>query len=513
MPQVQFINTQAMDPSAASLDQQLMLQRQSQLAQMLQEQANTPVAPVSPGAPISWTQGLAKMFQGWAAGKANAKEREMTRDYILGQNAALDRVFGTQPQGGGAASGSAPPSAPPAAPPQLAQPGDTGTLPPGEQGPTMLIKRDPGQTLSDALGQPPAGAQQQGAPASRPMLPSLTGDSTKDRMIAGQVGLPKYIEMAVGQNTDLTKTLMAAGIDPKSPQGIRMILANLQKQNYIAPAEVRPGTTALGPDGKPIFYNPQVPEGAMPTWGPNGVPTQVSMLPGATGAIQSSDQASALGKTLGGVVQVPQRGGGTMPQIGAGYFGPQAGAPNAGPPGAPQGSPQMAPAPRPAPAAGAGAPQQPPATPQQDPRYWAGLPTYRPPQGVGPQSTTDEADAKQVVEKRGELFTSYGQAAQLSDERQRNNTLALQALGSATTGPWADRSNVVRGVLNQFGLLGEGSEKALTETTELGKYLNNNALAKAKQTFGGGRLTNTDVTMAIEKPGTPFPSGESVAFW
>lgn len=528
MPQTNFINTTSLDPSTQALQDQITLQRQQQLAQMMQQQAMEPIQSPNPNARMSPLQGLNKMLQGYYAGQARNKSDQLMVGQIQNQNAQLDRMFGltpggTSPMGSGAspATGAAPPSSAPA---QLAPP----PADPNAQSVEPLIQRDPSQTLSNALAQPPQGQPAQGmapsaqglqpsqAPQSGSMLPSLTGDPRRDRVMASQLGLGKYIELAVGQNTDLTKSLMAAGIDPKSQDGQKLILANILKQNYVAPEQTREGSVVLDPNThQPIFYNPKVPVGASPTWGVNGYPTQVSSITGAPEAIKTTEQSEALGKTLGGVVNEPQRGGGFMPRIGAQYFGQQ---PTPGAP--PMPAPQMA-IPQPAsqsvpqatasPVAGGtapSAPQQPlapqgPPTPQQ-PQYWHGMPRYQPPGGAGAQSTTDAEEAKQIVDRRGELYNTFGQGAQLSDERQRNNMLALQQLGSASTGPWADRANTVRGVLNQFGFLGRDSEQALTSTTELGKYLNNNALAKAKQTFGGGRLTNTDVTMAIEKlnPGT-----------
>jgi len=54
------------------------LERQRKMAELMQQQAMQPVAPVSQGAPISWTQGLAKMLQAYSGrvGQDQALEKQ-----------------------------------------------------------------------------------------------------------------------------------------------------------------------------------------------------------------------------------------------------------------------------------------------------------------------------------------------------------------------------------------------------------------------------------------------------
>jgi hypothetical protein len=226
-----------------------------------------------------------------------------------------------------------------------------------------------------------------------------------------------------------------------------------------------------------------------------------SAIPGNAPAQAELDQATATGKTLGSVVQVPQRGGGTVPQLGASYFG-----------GTPAATPPSAAPVTPAAPAGAGIPPSlqrkgKPASPQLalgSNDYWKGMPTYQPPSGPGAMSVETEATSKIIPQVRQEKYQAFSSQSKDASEQERNDIMALRNLGNATVGPESERVNSVKGVLNQFGLLSKEQADKLTSSIELGKYLNNNALANARQKFGGGRLTNTDVTLSIDKlnPGT-----------
>lgn len=95
--------------------------------------------------------------------------------------------------------------------------------------------------------------------------------------------------------TDLAKMMEQAGIDPNSPLGHQIMQQNLAKQNYIPPVQVRQGSVALGSDGKPVFYNPQMEKGMVPNFSADGTPTSASVLPGfaeGNAAIESLEKGA-----------------------------------------------------------------------------------------------------------------------------------------------------------------------------------------------------------------------------
>lgn len=126
-------------------------------------------------------------------------------------------------------------------------------------------------------------------------------DARTSQALLNMMGPAEYGKALAGQYapTDLEKTLRAAGI-PQNQWG-PILQANIQKQNYIAPTQLREGGMALAPlTQQPIAYNPKVPEGSVPTMN-GGMPTGVSQLPGS----EAAAAAAAAGKTAGTVSQTP----------------------------------------------------------------------------------------------------------------------------------------------------------------------------------------------------------------
>jgi hypothetical protein len=92
--------------------------------------------------------------------------------------------------------------------------------------------------------------------------------------------------------TDLIKTMVAAGIDPKSPQGQQILQGNIDKTNYVAPPNVREGATVLDwRTNKPIFNAPNK-EGFQYKYDVNGNAT-AAPVPGAAAAIGAAEEAKA----------------------------------------------------------------------------------------------------------------------------------------------------------------------------------------------------------------------------
>lgn len=115
----------------------------------------------------------------------------------------------------------------------------------------------------------------------------------------GTGGFSKIPEMISKYNepTEFVKTLIAAGIDPRSSQGMAAIKANLAKSNYIAPVNARPGAILRDPQTmQPVAFNPHVPEGGTPVFDASGNVVSINPLQGATNVMQAGAAATARGK-------------------------------------------------------------------------------------------------------------------------------------------------------------------------------------------------------------------------
>jgi hypothetical protein len=80
-------------------------------------------------------------------------------------------------------------------------------------------------------------------------------------VMIGPDGKPIFTNEAPPEQTAMERSLVAAGIDPKSPQGINLLRAYAQKTATHAPAANQTVYTgsmvqAEGPDGKPVFVMP-----------------------------------------------------------------------------------------------------------------------------------------------------------------------------------------------------------------------------------------------------------------
>lgn len=101
--------------------------------------------------------------------------------------------------------------------------------------------------------------------------------------------------------TDFAKQLQQSGIDPSSPIGRQIMQQQVQKLNYIAPVNARPGSIIRDPldPSKVLAYNPHVPDGGMPQFDARGNVIGIQALPGAAEVTQGMTRASTLGKTEG----------------------------------------------------------------------------------------------------------------------------------------------------------------------------------------------------------------------
>lgn len=166
-----------------------------------------------------------------------------------------------------------------------------------QQPPTQPIASQPMQPSPQALGA-----------ALRPQMPLLPGRTPEQSFQAfSLLGPAEYMKQVVSQGTptDVVKNMVAAGIDPNSPQGRAYLQSVLAKGTYIAPVNLAPGGTLVDPSTRqPIISAPQ-----------NGVQTHydaqgnasASAVPGYAGAnaqnasaeAGATAQASAHGKAVG----------------------------------------------------------------------------------------------------------------------------------------------------------------------------------------------------------------------
>jgi hypothetical protein len=246
-------------------------------------------------------------------------------------------------------------------------------------------------------------------------------------------------------------------------QGFQKYIEQLAKDQ--APINVRPGGTVFIPGQGPRFTAPQ---GGMQTTWEGGSP-QMGAVPGAVGAIQSTSEAGALGKSLGEFHPVQQASGATVPVLGRDIQ------------------------------RGGGQPSPRPTVPSGDP--WANIPKLQTPTGIGQTTFQKEFQAKQA-ENANTLGQKFGTQADMSSQRLAYNQQALELLNTSATGPLALQSAQLKNWLVSSNLVPESAFKhPPSDTIALNKDLLNAAAEKAKQRYGS-RMTQSEVMLQI-KQGAP----------
>jgi hypothetical protein len=111
---------------------------------------------------------------------------------------------------------------------------------------------------------------------------SLSGNPQQD-MGDMMLNPEKYGEAVIASHTptDLAKMMAQSGIDPNSALGHQIMQANIAKQNYIAPAQARPGGYTQDPTTGAWTYHAALPQGSQPTMAPDGSVASVAPIPGA----------------------------------------------------------------------------------------------------------------------------------------------------------------------------------------------------------------------------------------
>ena len=238
------------------------------------------------------------------------------------------------------------------------------------------------------------------------------------------------------------------------------------------PVNVRPAGTVYIPGQGPVFTAPQ---GGMQTTWQGGQP-QMNAVPGATGALQATSEAEALGKTRGTLHNVTLGSGAQVPVLGAnlGNLPPY----YAG-----------------------GAQHQAPQPPRQTADPWATMPKLQTPGGIGQTTFQKDFQAKQA-ENAGKMGEKFGTQADMSNQRIAYNNQSLELVDKAATGPLAlQSSNVKNWLVSNFKIPEEDFKNTPSATIALNKDLLNAAAEKAKQRYGS-RMTQSEVMLQI-KQGAP----------
>lgn len=396
---------------------------------------------------------VASLATALGAGQAQRSAFNAQQDYLKG-------LFAPQASGVPAAQPSAPASEPP----------------------PLLARPDQPTQSSQPSAQPP-----QQDPSAMLLVP---GDRAQSQMLFQMMGPQEYAKALSARisPTELQKTLTAAGVPEAQQRAI--LLANVQKQNYIAPVGgARPGTVAFGPDAQgkwgPLFAQPDVGRNVNLTPDAQGN-VSVSPIPGNAAAQSALTAADTAAKVSNTPQTFPTAGGGST----VGYPGDILGAPPAQ-----RNGPQ---APRVAPPSFAPSTTSAPSQPLQG--AWASMPKLAVSRAIGAPDAFTEGTLRAAGTKNAELASKYGTEADLADQKLQYNVEALKALPAAETGPLSEWMTENRAKLLELGVspnLIPGSGK-ITPTQELNKNLKQSALQGARAIFGS-RMTQMEVRLQHEE--------------
>jgi len=301
--------------------------------------------------------------------------------------------------------------------------------------------------------------------------------------------------------TDLQKIMAASGIDPRSPQGQKMLQDNIAKTNYIAPTSLR-GQAYQTPDGKvhtlpdnaqPGFINKYDP--VADRWRQEEVGNGLNAVSQSAGAIRKGqNQQTIADKNL-----LPTNANGTVipTTIDALINGGQPAAPRAQVASGSSISPQSAPTASTVDANGNIDLTKLPQADQdflrkQDPAAFdAAVARFKggAPQGVGaPFGAEDAAKLKQKVmsDKFQDLTASNSQAATTNSYLQNIKGLAA----NAAVGAFSDKAQLANNLLSYAGISDKATD-AVTAKNLLDKYSN-----QITARLGGG-ASGSDARSAI----------------
>lgn len=315
----------------------------------------------------------------------------------------------------------------------------------------------------------------------------IPGDRARSQMFLQMMGQQEYAKALATRMspTDLQKTLSAAGVPIEQQRAA--LLANVQKQNYIAPVGgARPGTVAFNPlNGQPLFAQPDVGRNVNLTPDAQGN-VSVSPIPGNAAAQSALTAADTAAKVTNTPQTFPTAGGGST----VGYPGDVLGAPPAQRNGAQ--------APRVATPSFAPSTTSAPSQPLQG--AWASMPKLAVSRAIGAPDAFTEGRLKAAGEKDATLSSQLGNEAALADQQLEYSREARGALQTADTGPLSEWLTRHRSALIELGVP-EGlipQSGSVVPTLELNKALKNAALQGAR-TIYGPRMTQTEVKLQTEE--------------
>lgn len=463
---------------------QQQISRNQLLAQSLQQQALTPeqgqmvsghyVAP-------SFTQGLAKLLQGYVGRQLNDKADEQARQQWETQRDLMFKALGGNPMGsdGTSTTNSA------SALSQGAQAGDVGST-------------VGNAARMDAMPQMPAsgnGFINQGSGNFN--LANLLRSSAISS-IGGDPAASAFWKQY--EPTDATRMAMAAGTDPS--------IANKQmlaKQTYIAPTRL----------GEGAYADPSGNIQGLPAAAPSGYINQRNPQTGAWETVPVNGGLDAVGQSTGvktaaendnKIVMVKYESGKEIPMYGknaVNYKAPvQSNSPASAnfdlstPQKIQQANQDIA-------KLRLTNPQEADKVQQAlDEQKFANVPKMQTPQGIG-QSTYQEQTQKSQGEAAAKLQENLGTQANAANQKISLNNQALSLLDKSDLGPGASVSADLKSIIQKYvpGISESSFANTPSATLSLQKELLNAATAKAKAQFGA-RITQQEVQLMLSK-GSP----------
>ena len=270
----QMMQTIAPDIAA----QQVALQRQQQIADMLRQQSLTPIGNTEMLSGFAVKQSpllaISKILQAGVGGYMQNKNDE--KGLELGkamQGRMADILNGGQNAPGQAIGG--------------------GLTQDGQAPNNGTYQSDNGALIGDNGGQSVPVSQPQAAPAQNNFnMANLLKGQVIDSMGGSPAASAYWDNM---KRTDSAKRDSELGIGQDSSRASE--LAKRLKEGYIAPVNARPGSILRDPmTNKPIAYNPQIPEGATPSFDASGNVIGMSPIKGALESVSALEGAKVQGK-------------------------------------------------------------------------------------------------------------------------------------------------------------------------------------------------------------------------
>lgn len=295
----------ALDPSIVVAQQQA--QQAQAYAAALRQQSMEPIDPnqmVSGRVvKVSPFQAMAKILEAGMAHYQQNNANQQQADIAARQGAMLQGLFG-----GGSPTPPATPSAPPdAASDALAQgaaaqpmtpdaSGDGSMVNNGGTGPTVANAQRLGAVLAspDGSAPPPPAAPAAPPGGSSLRMPGMSPSQAYAMYTLDPAAYMTELYKRTNNQTDAYKAIVAAGIDPNSPQGQAMLTGAATNATAPKLTSVRQGGAVVDPQGNVVTAVPNMAPGTTPII-QNGKVVGVQPLPGNAGALQENAYAGAIG--------------------------------------------------------------------------------------------------------------------------------------------------------------------------------------------------------------------------